>query len=243
MVYPVSYEHVLQSLCLVAIILSAVLVSGCASNGPLQNVFLLLLEYPTVHVRVGYFSLCVATYPNNWVCGADALPRDSLGVEDPWNLIGLADKFRHQVVFSGLVLASLVLMVILVVNLAAWPKWRTEAPDDDGSDGESQVSDHEVRKSPSRMIQVTGVLASILEDVFSLLAAAWQHAAAVSTVEAIRLLTSGEVDARAGTAATALVWVIFGICVIVAVMAAGLTMFSMILLAYAIDGSVSTTTD
>lgn len=68
---------------------------------------------PSLEIRVGYMGICVSSLTEDWICSphASTLARtinDTNPITgDPLNLIWIADNFRSQVVFSGLMYFSL----------------------------------------------------------------------------------------------------------------------------------------
>ncbi|KAK3387744.1 Ca2+ regulator and membrane fusion protein Fig1-domain-containing protein [Podospora didyma] len=212
----------LQAICLVPLVLLSVLVAGCVSEGPLRNVYLLSLEYQTVQIRIGYFTLCVAAQTSDWICGREVPIQSPPSSADPWNLVGFADRYRHQVVFAGLALTSAVLMLLLILAIATFPRWRTEL-DYNTEDGASQEPEERfVKPFPSRHVLIICLLVALLGALLSLVAAVWQHSSATSTATTIAFITRGEVRATIGAAATALVWLAFGVCLVVAVLLSNL---------------------
>ncbi|KAK0742118.1 Ca2+ regulator and membrane fusion protein Fig1-domain-containing protein [Apiosordaria backusii] len=189
-----------------------VLAAGCASNGPLRNIYLLSLQSPTSQVRIGYFSLCTATGQDDWVCSMGETAQDDLGATHTWDLAGLAKHYRHQVAFVGLVLTSSALMLILGLLLATFPRWHTEREYDE--DGEI-VDERAVKPFPNKRILNTCMLVAFVGAVLSLVAALWQHSAAASTASTLAYISGGEVEASIGVTATVLVWLAFGICLVI----------------------------
>jgi len=110
-------------------------------------------------------------------------------------------------------LASAVPMLVVIALLATFPGWREEIDYDDNGE---VIDEREVKPFPAKGVRNGLVLLSLVGTILSLVAALWQHSAAAAAAATIRFLTNEEVTARVGTAATVLVWINFGIFLVVA---------------------------
>ena len=90
--------------------ISGLLVTGCSDDRAVTRDIYLLAMLSTnttmtegFQIRVGYFGICVQkSGSDEWNCNKGTTSSQFSGIEDPLQLLSVAQKFRDEVVFPGL---------------------------------------------------------------------------------------------------------------------------------------------
>ncbi|KAJ6021626.1 Ca2+ regulator and membrane fusion protein Fig1-domain-containing protein [Penicillium herquei] len=164
-------------------------------------------DEPTLQVRAGYMGLCIMLTDGDWVCSTSASSLANIvklssnaasGTRDPLNLIYIANSFKDDIVFNGLLFIVVAAAAICFLMLATFPGWHEEL-DDAGSDVE-------IKPFPSRQVMQAALVTSALGFAFGLISALWQHinSAAASMAEKF---SYGQITGHVGPAAMAFGWI------------------------------------
>jgi competence protein ComGC len=154
-----------------------------------------------LEVRTGYFGMCVRQRGVVWLCSSDA---NGLAVQigpenDPLDLIGVAAKFKDDVIFSGLLFMAVVLAFISIILLTTFPGWHEERDERTGS----MV---DVRPFPSRPVSQVALTCSFVASVLLLMSSLWQHVGSVGAAAMAETVYQGNVHAAIGTQAVSMAW-------------------------------------
>jgi hypothetical protein len=165
-----------------------------------------------LEVRTGYFGMCVRQRGVLWLCSTNANGlAEQVGAEhDPLNLIGMASKFKDDVLFSGLLFMAIVLALICILLLATFPTWQEERDRETGSE-------IQVKPFPSRPITQLAISCSFVAAMLCLVSALWQHIGSVGAAAMAETANYGNVKSEIGAGAMALGWFGFVILIIVAI--------------------------
>lgn len=214
---------------------SAVLLAGCSSYSSMTNIYILGLSYTNstphgltltgqnlssmlssykgashLEVRTGYFGTCIRQRGIVWLCSADANGlAQQIGAEnDPLNLIGAADKFKEDVLFSGLLFMAVVLAFLSILLLASFPGWHEESNQLTGS-----MID--VKPFPSKVVSRIALTFSGVAAILLLIAGLWQHVGSVGAGAMAEMTNYGNVKTEIGTGAITMAWVSFTLVTLV----------------------------
>lgn len=94
---------------------------------------------------------------------------------------------------------AIALAALSVVSISQFPSWRSEIDDLTGDE-------LDIKDFPSQFILQTSVTATCCAATFALIAALWQHTAAVTLASLVESLGLGNVKASVGSASASLVW-------------------------------------
>jgi hypothetical protein len=215
----------------------AILLAGCSSYSTMTNVYILGLSYTDsipsnlnpiaknlsetlqgfrnasqLEVRTGYFGICVRQRGIIWLCSSDSDGLiQQIGPEnDPLNLIGLAAKFKDDVLFSGLLFMVVVLAFLSFILLSTFPGWHEERDERTGSDVD-------VKPFPSRPVSQVALSCAFVAGILSLISTLWQHVGSVGAAAMAESAHYGTVKSSIGTSAMAMGWVAFSLIILVAV--------------------------
>ncbi|KAF1962843.1 hypothetical protein CC80DRAFT_530744 [Byssothecium circinans] len=233
----VAFEHAIILVQTASIIVTSILLAGCSSYSPMTNVYVLEISYtnstpsdlsPVVkklsetlneykgasqlEVRVGYFGTCVRRAGVFWFCSADAkgLAQQIGSENDPLNLIGMASKFKDDVLFSGLLLMAVILAFFTCCLLATFPGWHEERDAGTGSEVD-------VKPFPSRPVLEVSSTSAVVAALLCLVASLWQHVGSVGAATMSETANYGNVKAEIGTSAVVMGWVSFSLMTISAI--------------------------
>jgi hypothetical protein len=165
-----------------------------------------------LEVRAGYFGLCVRQRGILWLCSSDSSGlAETIGPEnDPLDLIGAASSFRDDVLFSGLIFMSVVLVFFRVILLATFSGWHEERDVRTGSDVD-------VKSFPSRPVSQVALACTFVGSVLLLVASLWQHVGAVGAAAMAARANMGNVKTSIGAGAIAIGWISFTLTMIVTI--------------------------
>ncbi|PQE11011.1 Membrane fusion mating FIG1 protein [Rutstroemia sp. NJR-2017a BVV2] len=154
-------------------------------------------------IRVGFLGFCLADSAGTWVCerSAKALAnfiRASRADRDPLNVVWIAKEFQEQSLFSGLWIASIVLMFACILLLITYPGWHEEE-DISGRGLEDKIF-------PPRTVSQWALVAAVFASLFALVSAIWQHITCATGAAMVRSLSYGTVQTVVGPAAMILAW-------------------------------------
>ncbi|CEJ82050.1 hypothetical protein VHEMI02141 [[Torrubiella] hemipterigena] len=167
------------------------------------------IKNSSLEVRVAYFGLCLQRLGGQWICSSaedlasseiDAKSSSPEGGGDPLNLIYLAEKFRKEVVFVGLLFTSLALAIISIFILRTYPSWFLDYDSDSVSDIGRTLP------GPTTMSSIVTAFMS-LATMLAFVAILWQHLGGTVAATMYTTTTYGAVAAHIGVTATALGWV------------------------------------
>lgn len=164
-----------------------------------------------LEVRIGYFGMCVRQRGIVWLCSSDAngLAQQIGSENDPLDLIGTASKFKDDVLFSGLLIMSVVLAFLSTLLLATFPGWHQEH---DGSG-----SDVDVKPFPSRPVSQVALSCSVVAALLSLVASIWQHVGSVGAAAMAETANYGNVKTNIGAGSMAMAWTGSSFMIVVAI--------------------------
>nr|POE51864.1 hypothetical protein CFP56_26071 [Quercus suber] len=177
------------------------------SSSPSSSLFHQAASGGKVTVRAGYFGLCAQSGDQgSWICAAGASGLSLIlvdgGRNDPLNALGLAERFKSDVVFPGLLIGAMAFTGLAFILLATFPGWHEE---NDARTGEMV----DVRPFPNRQVSIVAFFALAMATVFMLASALWQHVAAASAATLIASTSQGSLSGHVGAAASALAWASF----------------------------------
>ncbi|KAH7363874.1 Ca2+ regulator and membrane fusion protein Fig1-domain-containing protein [Rhexocercosporidium sp. MPI-PUGE-AT-0058] len=167
-----------------------------------------------LEVRVSYLGICISQVHSQWMCSNNALTLSNLiklyggiesGKQDPLNLIWIAQRFKDEMLYSGLLLTSIVLAFISVILLSTLPS--SQESQDDASDVEEGDSERPVPKPYSSRPVIKIALASLAISVlFCFISVLLQHVASATGSAMVEALSYGTVKGKIGPAAMVLGW-------------------------------------
>ena len=216
---------------------TAISLAGCSSYSTMTNVYILGLSYtdsiPTnlnpvqqtlsdtlknfrnnteLEVRIGYFGLCVRQRGIIWLCSSDygGLTQQIGAENDPLDLIGLAAKFKDDVIFSGLLFMVVVLSFISFLLLATFPGWHEERDERTGSDVD-------VKPFPSRPVSQVACSCAFVAATLCLISILWQHVGAVGAAAMAAGAYQGNVKTVIGAGVMSMGWISFTLITLVAI--------------------------
>ncbi|KAJ5088597.1 Ca2+ regulator and membrane fusion protein Fig1-domain-containing protein [Penicillium angulare] len=169
-------------------------------------------DEPTFEVRAGYTGLCAMLNGGEWVCSTSAKgladiirPSSSSanGTHDPLNLIYIANGFKEDIVFDGLLFVVIATAIIASVMLSTFPGWHEEE-DDAGSAVE-------VKPFPSRPMTQAVLVTSIVGMSFCFVSVLWQHMNSAAAASMAEKLSYGQITGHVGTAAMTFGWLGMGL--------------------------------
>ncbi|KAL9118147.1 MAG: hypothetical protein Q9187_005310 [Circinaria calcarea] len=181
-------------------------------NPNLSETFAKLVNGTSLEVRTGYFGICTRVHTGDiWVCNKNAagLARQFTASQDPLNLIWTSAKFKDGIVFSGLIIAAIILAPITLFFLLTFPRWHEEI-DEAGSE-------RDVKLFPSRAVLRTALATSTLAMLLMFVSILWQHTASVASTTTAQAMAYGSVKGKVGTTAMALGWAGLALLVIVVI--------------------------
>jgi len=163
-----------------------------------------------LEVRAGYMGMCISqSIRGLWICSSSATTlvdllksqnSDSSNIgHDPLKLIWMANKFRNEIVFDGLIYTGIPLALITLLLLATFPGWH--------EDEDSEGSEREVQPFPSRPVSYACLACTAITSIFMFVSVFWQHIGSSASTTMIEALSYGAVKGHVGTAAMALGWV------------------------------------
>ncbi|KAF2714790.1 hypothetical protein K504DRAFT_478161 [Pleomassaria siparia CBS 279.74] len=213
-----GYHHILMMVQASTIILLSILLAGCSSYSTMTNIYIMGLTYSNstssglnaietslsealngfkgssqLEVRTGYFGMCVRQRGILWLCSSDTNGLvQQIGPEnDPLNLIGVAAKFRDDVLFSGLFIPAIVLTFFSLLLYR------------------STGSDVDVQPFPSRPISQVALSCSFVAAILCLVSSLWQHVGGVGAAAMADIAFYGNVSTTIGAGAIILGWMSF----------------------------------
>ncbi|KAJ5736579.1 Ca2+ regulator and membrane fusion protein Fig1-domain-containing protein [Penicillium malachiteum] len=182
-------------------------------------------DEPTLQVRAGYMGLCIMLTDGDWVCSTSASSLANIvklssnaanDTRDPLNLVSIANNFKEDIVFDGLLFIVVAAAAICFLMLATFPGWHEEL-DETGSDVE-------IKPFPSRPVSHAALATSAVGFSFGLIAALWQHINSAAAASMAEKLSYGQITGHVGPAAMAFGWI--GV-VLIGVVAHGLLVMIM----------------
>ncbi|KAJ5152924.1 uncharacterized protein N7482_009402 [Penicillium canariense] len=165
-------------------------------------------DEPILEVRAGYMGLCIMLNDGEWICSTSATSLTNIvklsssstnGTRDPLNLIYIANSFKDDIVFDGLLFIVVAVAVFCFVMLSTFPGWHEEV-----DDGGSAV---EVKPFPSRQVSHAALGASAVGFAFGLISALWQHINSAAAASMAEKLSYGQITGHVGPAAMAFGWI------------------------------------
>ncbi|EGE77141.2 hypothetical protein, variant [Blastomyces dermatitidis ER-3] len=155
-------------------------------------------------IRTGYLGHCMKQNSGLWICARDIEPlanviRDQKASNiDPLNLVYMSKTFKDQVIFSGLIFASIPCLFICFLLLSSFPNWH--------ADVNSEESDVEIKPFPSRVVSrvATGFVA--LASLLTFVSVFWQHISSSASVTMHEELYYGVVNSSTGVVAMVFGW-------------------------------------
>ncbi|GES61181.1 membrane fusion mating FIG1 protein [Aspergillus terreus] len=166
-------------------------------------------------VRVGYFGLCMATNtggdPVSWICRGKAKKLVGLveGVQDPLNILAIADSFRDEVIVSVVIIIAIVMTLVGVYGISTFPGWQDSMDDDTGSE-------MDVKPLPSMAVSILILAFESLAVLFLITAILWQHVAAVAHSATAQAAFNSIVRGDVGGVAMGLGWGSIGLKLVAA---------------------------
>jgi hypothetical protein len=144
-----------------------------------------------LEVRIGYFGMCVREHGIVWLCSSDANGlAEQVGPEnDPLNLIGVAAKFKDDVIFSGVLFLAVILAFMSIILLSTFPGWHEERDERTGSD--------------------VALACSFVAAVLLLVSSLWQHVGSVGAAAMAETAFYGNVHTDIGAQAVSMAWISF----------------------------------
>jgi len=217
----------------IVIVVDSFLLAGCTSaNSVLRGIYVISLSYNTTRdegaprttqellnattlssaqldVRVGYFGVC-AKANRDWICqhSFGSFEMSKLFPGDPLSILALGLRYKNDVLFPELLIASIGLAVFSFILFATFPSWHYE---EDEFTGE-QV---DVKPFPSRAVVKFLLFSTMIASIFSLVSVLWQHTSAVTAVVMLEGSNSGFIRGSTGPAGIALAWLTFFFLVVV----------------------------
>ncbi|KAK9470084.1 Ca2+ regulator and membrane fusion protein Fig1-domain-containing protein [Dipodascopsis tothii] len=133
-----------------------------------------------LEVRIGYFGVCANLAPPVWFCSSNVtvLANQLDDTDDPLNILYVAQKFRHVIVFPYLVIIAIILIFVVFLLLVPYPP----------------------------LIQNISILVAIVASVFILISVLWQHTASVAAASIAHSLGNGTLTTGVGTSAMVMGW-------------------------------------
>ncbi|KAL5321141.1 hypothetical protein ACEPPN_011953 [Leptodophora sp. 'Broadleaf-Isolate-01'] len=126
------------------------------------------------------------------------------GEQDPLNLIWIAGRFKDDMLYSGLLLTSIVLAFVVILLLSTFPSWQEP---DDASDVEDGDSLRTVPKPyPSRPVMKVALGSLAISILFCFISVLLQHVASAAGSAMVEALSYGTVNGKVGPAAMVLGW-------------------------------------
>jgi hypothetical protein len=157
-----------------------------------------------LEVRIGYFGMCVRQRGIVWLCSADAngLAEQVGPQNDPLNLIGVAVKFKDDVIFSGVLFMAVILAFMSIVLISTFPGWHEERDERTGEDVD-------VKPFPSRPVSQVALACSFVAAVLLLVSSLWQHVGSVGAAAMAETAFCGNVHTDIGAQAVSMAWISF----------------------------------
>jgi hypothetical protein len=157
-----------------------------------------------LEVRIGYFGMCVREHGIVWLCSSDTNGlAEQVGPEnDPLNLIGVAAKFKDDVIFSGVLFLAVILAFMSIILLSTFPGWHEERDERTGSDVD-------VKPFPSRPVSQVALACSFVAAVLLLVSSLWQHVGSVGAAAMAETAFYGNVHTDIGAQAVSMAWISF----------------------------------
>jgi hypothetical protein len=157
-----------------------------------------------LEVRIGYFGMCVRQRGIVWLCSSDAngLATQIGSENDPLDLIGVAAKFKDDVIFSGLLFMAVILAFVSIILLSTFPGWHEERDERTGSDVD-------VKPFPSRPVSQVALACSFVASVLLLISSLWQHVGSVGAAAMAESAFYGNVHTAIGAQAVSMAWASF----------------------------------
>ncbi|KAJ5259309.1 Ca2+ regulator and membrane fusion protein Fig1-domain-containing protein [Penicillium angulare] len=162
---------------------------------------------PTLEVRAGYMGLCALLDGGEWICSTSAKSlantiklSSSLvnGTRDPLNLIYIANAFKEDIVFDGLLFIVIFAAVLASILLSTFPGWHEEI-----DDGESEV---EVKPFPARKVTHAVLITSGVGLSFAFVSVLWQHINSAAAASMAEKMSYGQITGHVGSAAMTFGW-------------------------------------
>lgn len=218
-------------------VLVAIMLAGCSSYSSMTNIYVLGFSYinstpsdlspigrnlsqtlsgmkgsAQLEVRTGYFGMCVRQRGIVWLCSSDAngLAQQFGPDNDPLDLIGTAARFKDDVIFSGLLIMSVILALFSTLLMATFPGWHVEHDERTGSDVD-------VKPFPSRPVSHVALSCAAVAAMLSLVATVWQHVGAVAAAAMAETASFGNVKSSIGAGSMAMAWTSFSFTIIAAI--------------------------
>ncbi|KKZ61019.1 hypothetical protein EMCG_04355 [[Emmonsia] crescens] len=158
----------------------------------------------SLEIRTGYFGHCMKQNAGLWVCARSAEPltnviRDQKTSNiDPLNLVYMSKIFKDQMIFSGLIFASIPCLFACFLLLGTFPGWHDEIV--------SNGSECEVRPFPSIIVSRIATIMVGLASLLTFVSVFWQHISSAASVTMHEELYYGVVKGHIGVVATVLGW-------------------------------------
>ncbi|KAL0929891.1 uncharacterized protein CTRU02_215100 [Colletotrichum truncatum] len=202
----------LNSICLITLSYSqnptlSVPNATAKSHSTLQPSLFTAIDHAGLEVRVGYFSMCLKNQ-DQWVCSRDIQTLESFfrrtqpgEAHDPLQILRVGEKFKYEVIFTGLIFISIVFSFIAFILLETFPAWaETEDP---------EASDNEPKPFPSRPVSMIVLVCLFFSSLCSLLAGFWQHLSSSAAIAMGSVFSQGAVEGHVCAGAMALGWISF----------------------------------
>lgn len=157
-----------------------------------------------LEVRTGYFGMCVRQRGVVWLCSSSASDLTTqIGSEnDPLGLISAADKFKGDVIFSGLLFMAIALSSVSFLLLATFPGWHEEVDRDSGETVD-------IKPFPSRPVMYVALACSLVATICLLTSSLWQHIGSVGSAAMAEIAYQGNVHTTIGALAVSMIWASF----------------------------------
>ncbi|KAF2177490.1 hypothetical protein K469DRAFT_644307 [Zopfia rhizophila CBS 207.26] len=227
-----AYHHLIMITIIFAVIVSTILLVGCASTHIGHRVYLAQLSYIAIteipnaqqgawenitsiflnagrgtnlRVRVGYFGLCASQNGTSWSCHGSATSLiTSRRFSDPLGIVSMAESVKGDVFFPGLLLGSAGLALISLLILSLFPNYHTETDELTGEEVE-------VKPFPSRKKCFMCLASTTLAVLFTFVSALWQHTSSATAATLLQFAAFPLIKASVGTIGTVLAWLAFGL--------------------------------
>ncbi|KAK9479617.1 Ca2+ regulator and membrane fusion protein Fig1-domain-containing protein [Lipomyces japonicus] len=136
-------------------------------------------------VRIGYFALCTHVPPESWLCSPNAttLAERLAAVEDPLNILNVAETFRQKIVFPYLLVTSAGLAFVVFLLTMPYPP----------------------------LLKTVSIGLCFVSVVLVLISVLWQHTASVAASTVVTNLGEGTLFTGVGLTSMVLGWMSFGL--------------------------------
>ncbi|KAK5991967.1 hypothetical protein PT974_05362 [Cladobotryum mycophilum] len=167
----------------------------------------------SLQVRAGYMGVCASLPFGDWTCSTQAssvasvlryvtMQASASNVSsDPLNLIGIAQKFKDEVVFDELLFISLTFGVLEFLHVVTIPLWYSNQAPRDSEGGRNRVPAFAARRVSRTTLVLLGISA-----LMTCLTVFWQHLSSAAAIAVSKRMTAGVVKGHVGSVSMGLGW-------------------------------------